>query len=324
MRILVTGASGFIGSWLCERLFVEGNEVVGVDDMSTGTPANVVCLPALDLHVHDAGDERLMAPLITEADFVFHLAATVGVFQYIQKSVHTILNNIETTATVLRLCNRYQVPFLLTSTSEVYGKTNKLPFAEDDDIVLGPSSKWRWGYAAGKYADEMLALGYYRQYGLPVRIVRLFNVVGPRQTGRYGMVVPRFVQQAKAGQPMTVFDTGEQTRTFCSVYDIVDGLTAIAGCKEAVGEVVNLGSEEEISIKVLADEVLKVTNRWRLHAWDSEATIRWMSYAEAYGEGFDETPRRVPDCSKARRLIGWKPKRSLTDILAEIVEEKDA
>lgn len=311
MRILVTGAAGFIGSWLCERLMQDKYDVVGVDDMSTGQPDNVKHLGTF-LYVHNAGDERFMEPLIAQSDFVYHLAATVGVFQYMRAAVTTVLNNVETTATVLRLCNRYQVPVLLASTSEVYGRTNKLPFNEDDDIVFGPSVKSRWSYAASKYLDELLALGYWRQYGLPVRIVRLFNVVGPRQTGRYGMVLPRFVGQAIRGEPLTVFDTGEQTRTFCSVHDIVDGLTAVAGCEAAVGKVVNLGSKEQISINWLSEMVRKVVAK--------DATVKHVPYSEAYGEGFDETPHRVPDTTRAQSLIGWNPSIPLEETIVEVQE----
>ncbi len=327
MRILCTGGAGFIGSHLCERLLSDGHDVMAIDDLSSGRRENLAKCgsgkpyrwegraewASFDFHFGDVAERVLVEHLVKNAHFVFHLAATVGVFQYMQHPVQTVLNNIEGTATVLKLCAEHEVPCLIASTSEVYGKTNKLPFHEDDDIVFGPSVKPRWAYAASKYADELLALGYHRQYGLLVRIVRLFNVVGPRQTGRYGMVVPRFIQQTKAGQPMTVFDTGDQTRTFCSVHDVADGLVAMMGCEAAIGKVVNLGSEKEISINQLAAEVgyLVCGTIWN---------AKQVPYSEAYGEGFDETPRRVPDLTRARELIGWKPKWSLGDILKELVE----
>jgi len=319
MRIVVTGAVGFIGSWLCERLIADERDVVGVDDFSTGRHENVGCLlngdSRMRMYCHDAGDKLMMEPIIAEADFVFHLAATVGVFQYMQASVTTVRNNVNTSDTVFGLCNRYRVPVLFTSTSEVYGKSADVPFREDADIVLGPSERARWGYAASKLTDEFLALAYHRQYGLPVRIVRLFNCVGPRQTGRYGMVVPRFVSQAKAGQPMTVFGDGNQTRCFCSVHDIVDGLIAIAGCGAAVGRVVNLGTDEEVSINELAEEVAFYVN--------PHGGIVHVSYSEAYGEGFEDMTRRVPDITRARELIGWKPRLSLADILVEMANERN-
>ena len=319
------------------RLLADGHSVLAVDDLSSGRLENLGpgCLlatkdrppdgppDAIGLWLGNAADRDLVCPLVCASDFVFHLAATVGVFQYMQQSVRTILNNIEATAVVMELCAAQRKPCLFTSTSEVYGKTNKLPFHEDDDIVFGPSTKPRWAYAASKYADELLALGYHRERGLPVRVVRLFNVVGLRQTGRYGMVVPRFVAQAKADEPLTVFDTGKQTRTFCLVHDVIDGLVKLMNFEAAVGKVVNLGSDVEISINRLAYAVLDVVHPDLVGAPSCvlDKLITHVPYAEAYGEGFDETPRRVPDLSRARELIGWDPKWMLGDLLKDFAGE---
>ena len=333
MRALVTGGAGFIGSHLADFLYsattwnssgIEKCEVISVDDFSTGSFENIAHLAGqkwFRSRVHSAADAGFMAPLVEWADCVFHLAATVGVFQYMQASVATVRNNTNTTDVVLELCNRYHKPVLFTSTSEVYGKGNGIPFREDDDVVIGATVKQRWGYAASKMVDEFLALAYWRQYGLPVRVVRLFKTIGPRQTGRYGMVVPRFIKAAKACRPMTVYGDGMQTRCFCSVHDVVAGLWRLMGCEAAVGKVVNLGSDQEISIEGLARHVAKAVGNNALTI-EGCPNVEYTPYSEAYGPGFEDLPRRVPDLSRARELIGWAPKWTIEEILSQMVERK--
>ena len=316
MRAIVTGAAGFIGSHLCEALVARGDEVVGIDDLSTGRVENIHGIgyhPRFSFIQGNAGDWDLMGRWTETHDCVYHLASSVGVKRIIDRPVEAVRNIVGVTDTVLALCSQYHKPVLVTSTSEVYGKGNGVPFREDDDVVLGPTSSPRWAYAAAKMTDEFLALAYYRETELPIRIVRLFNTVGPRQTGQYGMVIPRFIEQAKAGEPLTVYGNGEQTRCFASVHDIVPGLIALMDCEAAAGRVVNLGTDEEISIDRLADWVTVA-----VHGENAPITVHYMSHEQAYGIAFDDMQRRIPDLTRARELIGWAPKWGLRDILEEL------
>jgi UDP-glucose 4-epimerase len=302
MRALVTGGAGFVGSHLSEYLLSRGDEVAIIDDLSTGSLANIQHLtdnPRFHFAVDTITNEVVMDRLASECDIIYHLAAAVGVEMIVHSPVHTIETNIMGTAHVFRVAHRYRRKVVLTSTSEIYGKGNAVPFGEDDDRVLGPTTRSRWSYSTSKAVDEFLALAYWKERGLPVVVVRLFNTIGPRQTGRYGMVVPRFVSQALAGQPLTVYGDGKQTRCFADVRDIVRGLVGLAACPEAVGQVFNLGATREISIADLARLVISITG--------SESGIVYIPYEEAYEEGFEDLRRRVPDTSKAVALIDWEP-----------------
>ncbi|MGI6402232.1 MAG: GDP-mannose 4,6-dehydratase [Thermoguttaceae bacterium] len=312
MKFLITGGAGFIGSHLTELFLSRGDEVSIVDDLSTGSWDNVAHLahnPKFHAYVSDASDETLMETEIRKADFVFHLASSVGVKLIVARPVDSIRRIIRPTETVVDLCAKYRKPILLTSTSETYGKAEKVPFREDMDVTLGPSSKNRWAYAIAKLLDEFYLLAQREQSALPVFVTRLFNVVGPRQTGHYGMVLPRFVTAALNDEPIQVYGTGEQSRCFASVHDIVEGLAKFVETPDAAGEVVNLGVDTEVTIAALAQRVIELC--------DSRSTIKMVSYDEAYGPNFDDMQRRVPCLDKARRLIGWNPKRTLDQIIVE-------
>lgn len=313
MNYLITGGAGFIGSHLAEHFLNRGDKVSIVDDLSTGTWQNVASLddnPNFRAYISDAADAVLMEREIRGADCVFHLASSVGVKLIVSQPVESIRRIVRPTETIVDLCAKYRKPVLLTSTSETYGKSEAVPFREDMDVILGPSCKNRWAYAIAKLLDEFYLLAMNEQTALPTYIVRLFNVVGPRQTGSYGMVLPRFVTAALKGETLKVYGDGKQSRCFSSVFDIVEGLANIAASKEAAGEVVNLGSDHEISIYDLAKRVVELCN--------SESTIEFVSYDEAYGPNFDDMQRRVPALDKARRLIDWNPKRSLDEIIIEM------
>ena len=317
MNILVTGGAGFIGSHLCRTLLTEGHDVVVLDDLSTGTYQNLEGIEdgkRLRLIVDSVNNAALVDQCVREADYVYHLASAVGVRLIIDQPVHTIESIVGGTETVLKSCARYRRPFLLTSTSEVYGKGSKVPFTEDDDTVMGPTSTRRWSYACAKALDEFLALAYWVESRLPVTVVRLFNTVGPRQTGQYGMVIPSFVEQALAGKPITVFGDGTQSRCFAHVQDVVGALNALRGCKAAHGQVMNIGNDQEITIMDLARKVKEMTG--------SDSEIRLVPYVQAYGAGFDDMHRRVPNLAKIHRLIGYRPTRSLEDILRDVIAEK--
>ena len=314
MRCLITGGAGFIGSHLTERLLRFGHTVMAVDDLSTGSVENILSFRShLDYEFHGDSifNRRLMAELVDLADIVFHLAAAVGVKRIVDFPVETIETNVGGTEIVLELAAKKQRRLIIASTSEVYGKSNKLPFSEIDDLVLGSTYNHRWAYACSKAIDEFLALAYFRERQLPVTILRLFNTVGPRQTGQYGMVVPRFVRQALLQEPVTVFGDGTQSRCFGHVSDVIDGFLAVAADDSTAGEIFNLGNTEEISITDLAQRIIELTG--------SSSEIRYVPYTEAYGPGFEDMYRRIPDISKAQRWLHFEPKYSLDDILQDVV-----
>lgn len=314
-RALITGGAGFIGSWLAETLHGRGWGVTVVDDLSTGSAANVELLaasPRFECVVDTALNRALMAELVDRADVVFHLAAAVGVRLIVERPVHTIETNVRTTEVVLDLCARRARPLVMTSSSEVYGKLDRPRFHEDDDLVLGPTSRARWCYAGSKIIDEFLAHAYHVEKGLPVVVARLFNTIGPRQSGRYGMVVPRFVEQALAGEPLTVHGDGAQRRSFTWVGDVVEALIALAGHPGAVGRVFNVGHHQEISILELARLVRRLAG--------SSSEIVFVPYEEAYGEGFEDMARRLPDVGRLESLIGFKPSVDLPEMLRRILD----
>jgi len=320
MRALITGGAGFIGSHLAEALLAEGEEVTVIDDLSTGRLANIQHLldhPGFTHTIESITNEAVMDRLVSECDIIYHLAAAVGVEMVMKEPLRTLQINVLGTEAVLRFANRYQKKVLLASTSEVYGKNGKMPFKEEDDCVLGPTTRLRWCYAASKMLDEFLALAYHRERELPVIIVRFFNTVGPRQTGHYGMVVPRFVRQALVGDPITVYGDGMQTRCFADVADVVRGIIGLVRHPDAVGQVFNIGSTEEITILELARRVKTLT--------ESRSQIIFVPYEQAYGEGFEDMRRRVPDLSKISRLIGYRPQISLDETLRRVIDyEREA
>jgi UDP-glucose 4-epimerase len=314
VRVLITGGAGFIGSHLAERLLAEGHEVVIQDDLSTGAALNLAGFrehPKLRLVAESIFNVSRTAELIDLADHVVHLAASVGVFQIVESPVRTIETNIRGTEIVLSHAAKKGRPVLLASTSEVYGKTSKTPFSEDDDCVLGPSSKGRWSYAASKLVDEFLALSYHKEKRLPAVVVRLFNTVGPRQTGRYGMVLPRFVRQALDGGPITVYGDGTQSRCFGWVGDVVGALVALMKEPRAVGRVFNVGNDREISNGDLARLVRDKAN--------PAVRIEHIPYEKAYEAGFEDMPRRVPDLRRIKDLVGYRPTLGIEEIVDRVV-----
>ena len=311
--VLITGGAGFIGSHLVERLLADGERVVVIDDFSTGSPANLRAVAAhprlqsVNSKVSTCAD---LPTFVKEAGFIVHLAAAVGVELVVQSPIRTIETNLHESEVILAAAATHGVPVLFASTSEVYGKSTKTTFREDDDLLIGPPTLGRWSYACSKLMDEFLALAYRHERGLPVTIVRLFNTVGPRQTGRYGMVLPRFVEAALAGRPMRVFGDGEQTRCFCHVLDTVEALVRLRKCPAAQGEVVNVGGEEEITVRGLAEQVIRVTG--------SSSTLEFVPYDTAYAPGFEDMRRRRPNIGKLQRLTGFTPRRTLTEIIQDI------
>ena len=315
MRALITGGAGFVGSHLAERLLADGHDVLVLDNLSTGSIHNILHLkqaPGFSYVVDTVTNEPLLAEMIDQSDVVFHLAAAVGVKLIVEQPVHTLETNVHGTEVVLKHANKKKKLVFIASTSEVYGKSTDVPFREEADLVLGPSAKHRWAYACSKLIDEFLALAYWKEKRLPVVIVRLFNTVGPRQTGQYGMVLPTFVRQALTGQPITVFGDGTQSRSFTYVGDVVDALARLAAEPRAIGDVFNIGGTDEVTMGDLAVRVKKMTN--------SESPIVQIPYDVAYEAGFEDMPRRVPDISKIQSLIGFTPKIGLDDILRSVVE----
>ena len=314
MRVLITGGAGFIGSHLADAYLERGDEVAVIDDLSTGTIENIRHLkvnPRFSYTIDSVHNQPVTAELVDQADVVVHLAAAVGVKLIVESPVRTIETNVRGTEVVLALANKKKKKVLIASTSEVYGLSADVPFREDGNLVMGATTKGRWSYACSKAIDEFLALAYWREKKLPTTIVRLFNTVGPRQTGRYGMVIPTFVRQALAGRPITVYGDGKQTRCFGYVGDVVGALIKLIDHPDSVGQVFNIGSSEEISIFELAKKVKELTN--------STSEIVFMPYDEAYEEGFEDMPRRVPDTSKIKQLVGFEPQMKLEGILQTVI-----
>lgn len=334
-RALITGGAGFIGSHLAEALLDQGYHVTVIDDLSTGRFENIQHLasnPNFRFAIDSIRNEIVLDRLASECNVIFHLAAAVGVQLIVENPVHTIETNIMGTEAVLNVALRYRTKVLVASTSEVYGKGNSVPFNEDDDVVLGPTSRSRWAYAASKMVDEFLALAYHREKGLPVVVFRLFNTVGPRQTGRYGMVIPRFVRQAVQGEPLTVFGDGQQSRCFLHVKDAIRGIIGLAKCPEAVGQVFNIGSQEEVTIHQLAKKILNTTERLSYFPhrtgmespqYDETQRLIYIPYHEAYATGFEDMQKRYPDISKIAAHISWRPEYSLEQILKDVIASFD-
>jgi UDP-glucose 4-epimerase len=315
MRALITGGAGFVGSHLADLLLTQGHEVFVLDNLSTGSIENIAHLKQhtrFHYTIDSVMNEPILAELVDEADVVFHLAAAVGVKLIVEQPVHTIETNVRGTELVLKHANKKKKLVLIASTSEVYGKNAAVPFSEDADLVLGPTIKHRWAYACSKAIDEFLALAYWKEKKLPVIVVRLFNTVGPRQTGQYGMVIPNFVGQALAGRPITVFGDGTQTRSFTYVGDVVDAVARLVQEPRAIGRVFNVGNAHEISIRDLAERVKALTG--------STSEIVTIPYDQAYEAGFEDMPRRVPDTSRIHDLIGYEPKVQLDEILEKVID----
>jgi UDP-glucose 4-epimerase len=314
-RALITGGAGFIGSHLAEALLDAGHEADIIDDLSTGSIDNITHLkghPRFRYTIDTVTNEPLLAELIDRNDVVFHLAAAVGVKLIVERPVHTIETNVHGTEVVLKNANKKKKLVVVASTSEVYGKSVDVPFREDTDLVMGATVKHRWAYACSKALDEFLALAYWKEKKLPVIIVRLFNTVGPRQTGQYGMVLPTFVRQALAGQPITVFGDGTQSRSFTYVGDVVECLLKLMEVPGAIGEVFNIGNGQEISILELAEKVKTMAR--------SQSPIVFVPYDKAYESGFEDMPRRVPDITKIRRAVGYEPRVHLDEIIARVID----
>ena len=315
MRVLITGGAGFIGSHLSDAYLKRGDEVFIIDDLSTGSFENIRHLkdhPRFHYTIESVHNQPVTAELVDQCDVIFHLAAAVGVKLIVESPVRTIETNVHGTEVVLSLANKKKKKVLIASTSEVYGLSTQVPFKEDGNLVMGATTKGRWSYACSKAIDEFLALAYWREKKLPTVVVRLFNTVGPRQTGQYGMVIPTFVKQALAGRPITVYGDGKQSRCFCYVGDVVGALMKLMDDEDAVGQVFNVGSNQEISIIDLAKEVKALAK--------SDSEIVLVPYDEAYEEGFEDMPRRVPDISKINQQVGFKPERDLEGILLSVID----
>ena len=316
MHALVTGGAGFIGSHLSDALLAQGHEVLILDNLSTGSFDNIAHLkgrPGFEYFIDTVNNESLLAELIDRSDVVFHFAAAVGVKLIVEQPVYTIETNVHGTEVVLKHANKKKKLVVLASTSEVYGKSDDVPFREDSDLVLGPTPKHRWAYACSKAIDEFLALAYWKERKLPVIIVRFFNTVGPRQTGQYGMVIPNFVRQALAGEAITVFGDGKQSRAFTHVADVVAALLKLVGEPKAIGQVINIGNVQEVTMTQLAERVRDLSG--------SKSIIKHIPYDEAYESGFEDMPRRVPDLTRVKGLIGYEPKHDLDDILVQVIDD---
>jgi nucleoside-diphosphate-sugar epimerase len=319
MRFLITGGAGFIGSHLADELLERGDQVHVVDDLSTGSIDNMRHLkgkPGFEYTIDSASNAPIVAELVDSADVVFHLAAAVGVQLIVESPVRTIETNVHCTEVVLAQASKKKKPVFIASTSEVYGKSADLPYREDGDLTLGATVKGRWSYACSKAIDEFLAIAHWKERKLPTVIGRLFNTVGPRQTGRYGMVIPNFVTQALADRPLTVYGDGTQRRCFCHVADVVRALADLMQREDVYGEVFNIGSDSEIEIRQLADRVVDMTG--------SPSEITLVPYDVAYEEGFEDMQRRIPDTTKIYERIGWRPTKSLDEILADVIDEHRA
>ena len=315
-RALITGGAGFIGSHLAEALLAQGQQVVAIDNLSTGRIENIAAsMDHLQFQFvyETVQNELVMDRLVSECDAIYHLAAAVGVELVVRDPVHTIETNLFGTEMVLRLARRYRKKALFASSSEVYGKSDAIPFREDGDRVMGPTIRNRWCYAESKAMDEFMALAYHKQFDVPVVIVRFFNTVGPRQTGRYGMVIPRLVNQALSGEPLTVYDDGQQTRCFCNVKDTVRAVIGLMNEPRAVGEIFNIGGSEEVTVLELASRVLARSG--------SHSEIKLIPYDQAYAPGFEDMHRRVPDIRKIKTMIGWQPTVSLDETLDQVIAQ---
>ena len=313
MKYLITGGAGFIGSHLAERLIARGDQVVIVDNLATGKIVNIESiLPKILFHSGDILDRNLIDNLVAEADYVVHLAAALGVFNIVNKPLESLITNLQGTEVVLEACDKYKKPVLVASTSEIYGKNNKVALNEEDDRIIGHPLKSRWSYSEAKAIDESLAYFYFLEKKLPVRIIRLFNTVGPRQVGDYGMVLPRLVRTALDNQPLPIYGTGEQTRCFCHVFDVVIAILLVMDSDKSIGEVFNIGNDQQISIMDLAEKVIEITS--------SKSEIKKIPYSEAYPEGFEDMQRRVPDISKIKNALGWSPEIGLDQIIRDIVD----
>ena len=315
MNVLITGGAGFIGSHLARKLLERGDEVAVLDNLSTGSFENIrelMAYPRFSFAIDDLGNALVLDRLASQANAIVHLAAAVGVQLVVERPTETIETNVLGTHAVLKAARRYRCRTLIASTSEVYGKGVKIPFSEEDDLLLGPSSRSRWSYAASKLLDEFLGLAAFREHHLPVTVMRFFNTVGPGQTGRYGMVVPRFVRQALESQPISVYGDGNQSRCFCHVHDTVEAIQALLDLSdETAGEIYNIGSHDEVTINELAQMVVERTR--------SRSLIQHIPYSEAYAPGFEDMRRRVPDTSKLAVAVGWQPRRTLPDILDDVI-----
>ena len=316
MRYLITGGAGFIGSHLVEQLLLRGDEVVVVDNLSTGTSRNLGDLNnsnnLIKFVLGDILDKSLIDRYVLESDYIIHLAAALGVFNIVNKPLESLKTNLQGTENLLDLANKYSKPILIASTSEVYGKNDKVPLREEDDRIIGHPLKLRWSYSEAKAVDESLAYFYYLENKLPIRIVRFFNTVGPRQVGQYGMVVPRFVSAALKNEPIQVYGSGDQIRCFCHVSDAIRALLLVIDSNKAIGQVFNVGNNQQISIMDLAKKVIEITS--------SKSEIKKIPYSEAYPEGFEDMQRRVPDISKIKNILGWSPEIGLDQIIRDIVD----
>jgi len=315
MRALITGGAGFIGSHLAEAMLGLGDSVFVLDNLSTGSMENIVHLKGragFEYFIDSVENEGLLAELVDRADVIFHFAAAVGVKLIVEQPVRTIETNVHGTEIVLKHANKKKKLVVIASTSEVYGKSEDVPFREDSDLVMGPTPKHRWAYACSKAIDEFLALAYWKERQLPVIVVRFFNTVGPRQTGQYGMVIPNFVRQALAGEPITVFGDGTQSRSFTHVADVIQALLKLVREPRAIGQVINVGNTGEISMLKLAERVRELSG--------SKSPIKLVPYDEAYESGFEDMPRRVPDLSKLMALISYQPRFTLDDILSQVID----
>jgi len=311
VKYLITGGAGFIGSHLAEKLIARGNQVVIFDNLSTGSANNLSGIKdKIKFEQGDILEKSVIDKLVSESDYVVHLAAALGVFNIVNKPLESLKTNLQGSEIVLEACDKYRKPVLVASTSEIYGKNDKVPLNEEDDRIIGHPLKSRWSYSEAKAVDESLAYFYYLENKLPIRIVRFFNTVGPRQVGHYGMVVPRFVSAALKNEPLSVYGSGDQIRCFCHVTDAVRGLLLVMDSDKAVGEVVNVGNNQQISIMELAKKVIEITG--------SKSTIEKIAYEKAYPQGFEDMQRRVPDISKIKQVLGWVPEINLDQIIKDI------